>query len=93
MGRMAHLIWLSHMKTTVELPAALLAEAKRLTRRDGTTLRELLEDGLRAAIEARKGRQRFVLRNASVGGDGLAPEIAAGGWDAIRARIYSGHGG
>ena len=36
------------MKTTVELPDELLRAAQRTARREGTTVKSLLEEGLRA---------------------------------------------
>jgi hypothetical protein len=41
------------MKTTVELPEELLAEAKDYAREHHVTLRELLTDGLRAELSRR----------------------------------------
>ena len=80
------------MKTTIELSDALLSEAKRIARREGTTLKALMEQGLRKAIEERKTRQGFRLRDASVAGTGLAPDAKAVGWDAIRDLSYDGRG-
>jgi len=40
------------MKTTVEIRDDLLAQAKQHALREGTTLRDLLEHGLRLALEA-----------------------------------------
>lgn len=37
----------SHMKTTIEIPDDLIEEAKVLARADRTTLRSLVEEGLR----------------------------------------------
>jgi hypothetical protein len=78
------------MKTTVELPDALFAEVKRLAAERGLTMRSILEDSLRRTIDEYRNasRQRQVLRDTRVGAGGLRPEIAAGGWDAIRAEIY-----
>ena len=38
----------THMKTTIELADGLLADARRVAAEEGTTLRALLEEGLRA---------------------------------------------
>jgi len=81
------------MKTTIELPDGLLAEAKRLARRDGTTLKALLEHGLRRALDERQRRRPFSLRTASVGGQGLAPELRAAGWESVRDLSYQDRGG
>lgn len=80
-------------KTTVELPDALLAEAKEVAAREGTTLRALLEAGLRSVLErGGHGRGRFRLRDASVDGNGLRPELRDAGWDRIRDAAYHEHG-
>ena len=51
-------------KTTIDLPATLLSEAKELAAREGTTLRALVESGLRNVLDRRRhGRNaRFRLR-------------------------------
>jgi hypothetical protein len=84
----------THMKTTVQLPDSLLARAKAVARRDGTTLAALVEEGLRNVVRARsaEGEKPFVLRDASVGGKGMSPEYKDR-WDAIRDAIYEGRGG
>ena len=79
-------------KTTVELSDALLIEARELANRENTTLRALIEAGLRKELELRGTRNRFRLRDASVDGKGMAPEFLAGGWPAIRDEIYRGRG-
>lgn len=81
------------MKTTVEISDALLDDAKRLAAREGTTLRQLIEDGLRRVLGERKAKRgRFRLRDASFGGKGLTPEFREAGWEKIRDEIYDGHG-
>ena len=78
------------MKTTVELPDALLEEAKRFAAQQGLTLKHLMEVGLRQVISARKPRKPFRLRKHTVGGNGLVEDLA---WSEIRERIYEGRGG
>ena len=80
------------MKTTIEIADALLQEAKRLASKEETTLRELIEEGLRRTLYERKRRADFRLRHASFKGKGLQQGIAPGTWDHIRDLIYEGHG-
>ena len=81
------------MKTTVELPEGLLREAKRVALREKTTVRALIERGLRMAISKKPSTaEPFVLRDASVGGDGLVAGRSLRDWDAIRDLIYSERG-
>jgi hypothetical protein len=42
------------MKTTLDISEPLLREAREIVARDRTTLRELVEQGLRKIIEERK---------------------------------------
>ncbi|NIJ12876.1 hypothetical protein FHU38_003220 [Saccharomonospora amisosensis] len=76
------------MKTTVNLPDELLREAQNLARREGTTLRNLIESGLRTVVQQRTGESRFTLEDASVDGRGLRPEFRGAGWEHIRDVIY-----
>jgi Arc/MetJ family transcription regulator len=81
-----------HMKTTVEISDALLAEAKKVAARERTTIRTLIEQGLRHAVAQRKQRGRFQLRKASFKGRGLSA-AARGGWANVRELAYEGRGG
>jgi hypothetical protein len=81
------------MKTTVEIPDALLDEARKLATRQGTTLRVLIIEGLRNSITERRRAASFRLRNASVAGEGLQPGIEAADWNRIRELAYEGRGG
>jgi predicted transcriptional regulator len=78
----------SHMKTTVELPDELILEAQEIARAEGTTMKSVLEEGLRAVIARRRHAQGFTLRDASVDGRGLRPDIAEAGWAKIRELSY-----
>ena len=77
----------SHMKTTVEITDSLLREAQEAARAQNTTLRALIEDGLRSVL-ARRGTGSFVLRDASVPGHGLQPEFRGTSWERIRDAAY-----
>ncbi len=83
----------AHMKTTVEISDGLLRQAKAAARREGVTLRTLIEAGLRAVLQERRARTApFVLRDASFRGDGVSPEFASERWDDVRDVIYEGRG-
>lgn len=79
---------MTHMKTTVELPDDLLREAQHLARAEGTTMKSLLEEGLRAVIARHRVTGQFVLRDASVGGSGRTAEFADASWERIREASY-----
>lgn len=81
------------MKTTVEITDSLLEEARKLASRDGTSLRVLIEDGLRRVIAQRRRGGTFRLRKATFKGNGLQPGVAAATCDRIREMTYEGRGG
>ncbi len=67
------------MKTTVELPDALVAQAREVARLEGTSLRDLVTAGLRAEVEARRAGgkiRRFSFPTA--GGSGWQSGIDPG---------------
>ena len=80
------------VKTTVEISDSLLDEAKRVASRESSTLRELIEEGLRRSLEERKKKKGFHLRRASFRGKGLQPGVSAE-WDHLREVVYEGRGG
>ncbi len=81
------------MKTTVEISDRLAEEAKALAARENTTLRDLIEAGLRVVLRERRRRSPFELRDASFGGRGLQPEFRGAGWERMRQAAYEGRGG
>jgi hypothetical protein len=81
------------MKTTVDIADGLLERAKKLARRRGTTLKALIESGLQLVLREDQSREKFRLRDASVGGKGLRPEWRNRAWDEIRDASYEGRGG
>jgi hypothetical protein len=84
----------TRMKTTIEISDPLLRDAKKLASRQGTTLRTLVESGLRAELQRRKSAAGdFRLRRASFKGKGLQPEASTLSWDQLRALAYAGRGG
>lgn len=81
------------MKTTVDIPDPLLAEARRTADREGTTLKALVEAGLRRVLADRREKATpFQLRDARFRGEGLQPGVASGDWQSVREAIYEGRG-
>ena len=80
------------MKTTIDISDAILVDAKKLARKEGSTIRALVEEGLRRVVEERTSRKPFRLRRASVRGKGLQPHVKEGDWDHIRSMVYEGRG-
>ena len=81
------------MKTTIEISNSLLEEARKLAAKEGTTVRALVEQGLRRVVAERKTRSAFKLRKATFRGEGLQPGAAGTPWEQIRDAIYEGRGG
>jgi len=83
----------AHMKTTIDLPDNLLEEAKRVAARRSTTVKALVESGLRKELRAHTGPATFRLRDASYRGRGLRPEARGLSWEALRELAYAERGG
>lgn len=79
------------MKTTVEIVGDLFVRSREVARREGTTLRALIEEGLRAIL-ARREKASYRWPDLSFTGEGLAPEIEEGAWEPLRDQIYTGRG-
>ncbi len=80
------------MKTTVELSDSLLRQTKRVALKERTTVKALIERGLRLALAGSKRGHDFKLRRAGFRGDGLVSGRSLQDWDAIRDAIYSERG-
>jgi hypothetical protein len=72
------------MKTTLEIADPLLREAREIAHRENTTLRALVEQGLRQVVTEKKKERPFRLRKVSFKGDGLHPDVANLSWEEIR---------
>jgi hypothetical protein len=79
------------VKTTVELPDALLREAKAYALQRGVPLREVFESALvRMLRETPAAAGGFRLKTITTRGEGLQID---GEWSQIRSLIYEGRGG
>lgn len=71
----------SHMKTTIQIPDSLFEEVRKLAQREHTTMKAIVEEGLRRIVSERQRRGRFRLRKATFRGKGLQPHLIARSWD------------
>jgi hypothetical protein len=78
-------IW---VKTTIDIASGLLMEAKERARRDGTTLRALIERGLSKVLEERPDDTRVPFKPVTGRLEPLPGLDPYSDWDAIRASIY-----
>lgn len=80
------------MKTTLDISDPLLREARKLAARERTTLRALVEQGLRQVVTEKREKADFRLRKASFKGRGLRAELADADWQKVRDLAYEGRG-
>jgi len=81
----------AHMKTTIEIADPILEAAKTIAAREGTTMRALVETGLRYVVAERQARYSvFKLRDAAFDGEGIQPDLRDASWEQIRDLAY-GH--
>jgi hypothetical protein len=77
------------MKTTIEISDALLEEARAIAAEEGTTVRALVESGLRWRVAERRAHYGvFRLRDEAFDGEGIAPELRGASWERIRDLAY-----
>jgi Arc/MetJ family transcription regulator len=77
----------THMKTTIEIADEVLARAKRQARREGKTLREVVDEALRQRLAA-PDPGSFRLRKHPFKGRGRRSNVAEGQWETVRDLVY-----
>ena len=81
------------VKTTVDIAEPMLKQAKLIAAREGTTLRALIEEGLRHVIDERaRQKSGFRLRDGRYGDSVGAPGIDPNDWMSIK-HLVRGAGG
>ena len=84
----AHIV----MKTTIDITDALLEQARDLAAAQGTTVRALVESGLRRVLAEPPSEPPFRLRRVTFKGDGLQPDLVGAAWSRIVELSYEGRG-
>jgi hypothetical protein len=80
------------MRTSVEIPDPLLRQARRVARERGTTLRQLLVDGLRSVLGGVERPARHKMRDLSFGEGGLVDGLSWSDSERIEALVYGERG-
>ena len=80
------------MKTTIDIADALLEQARRQAQRQGTTVRALVERGLRTVLAEDAGAPPFKLRKVVFSGQGLSADLSSQDWGHLRELAYEGRG-
>ncbi len=79
----------THMKTTVDIADDVLLRAKAFAEESETTLRRLIEEGLRRVLDQAESPESGQIEWVTFKGKGLQPEFRDKGWDSIRDAIYN----
>jgi Bacterial antitoxin of type II TA system, VapB len=80
------------MKTTIDIADALLEEARVVAQGRSTSLKALVEEGLREVVARSAKSQAVPLRDASVAGGWFQPEFAGASWERLAEAAYDGRG-
>jgi len=76
------------VKTTIEMPDALFAQARQYASDHRMTMKALIEQGLRMVMKQKPEAEPFRLADASVTGNGMTTEFRNASWEEIRDLIY-----
>jgi hypothetical protein len=78
------------MKTTVDIPDALMRRCRRATMDRHVTFKELVEEGLTRVLGEQRSRRPFRLKAVKFGGGGFQAGFDETSWDRIRDAAYEG---
>ena len=80
------------MKTTIDIHDELLERAKRRARETGSSLRAVVEDGLRAVLSSPAVENRYRLPDLRVGDPNAPDPLERYSWPELRELIYGDRG-
>jgi len=80
------------MKTTIEIADPLFDQVKRHAASQGTTIRAVVEQGLRQVLAAQPRAQQFRFEPVTFKGDGPAAGCEDWDWSRVRDLVYEGRG-
>jgi hypothetical protein len=77
------------VKTTIDIADDLLKRSQQLAKREGSTLRAVMEEGLRLVLKDRRMPASRPFRFPTFGTGGRDAEFREADWEKIRTTIYS----
>lgn len=82
------------MKTSLNIADDLMARAKKHARKKKTTVRQLVEHGLRLVLKEENNADKPKANLVVFGGDGFSEQFnqKSLSWSDIRNEVYKGHG-
>ncbi len=81
------------MKTTVQIPDALLADVQKIAAKNKTTFRALVQEGLLHVVEQdQKKRKPFKMKDMSVGPKKINEKLVGLQWEDIIDLAYGDRG-
>jgi hypothetical protein len=80
------------MRTSVDIPDPLLRRAKKLARQRGTTLKQLLLDGLRRVVSVDALAQPHQMKDCSFGEGGLVDGLSWSDSERLDELVYGDRG-
>lgn len=83
---------LVHMRTSVDIPDPLLRQAKKAARERGTTLRQLVVEGLRSMVGRGEPARRHRLKDLSFGEGGLVDGLSWSDAERLDTLVYGDRG-
>ncbi len=82
----------TRMKTTIEIQDDLMKAAKALARKHGTTLKSIIERGIRTTLKEEQQSANYELADKSVKGKGLQTDYQQATWADVRDTVYRERG-
>jgi hypothetical protein len=81
-----------HMRTSVDIPDSLLQRARKLARERGTTLRQILIEGLTTTLERDPAVHKYRLKDCSFGKGGLVSGLSWSDTERLAELTYGDRG-
>ena len=76
------------MKTSIDISDYLFRRAKAVAQKNGTSVKALIEEGLRHILSANEKKKDLKPKLLTFGGDGLTDQFQDYSWEQVRAEIY-----